>query len=139
MSIVQPEIVGSRVLDLFAGSGSLGLEALSRGARSVDFVEHSRACVQTIRKNIEMLEVSEHCFIHVHKALKFIAKSDIDPYDVAFADPPYDSSHAMDLVEAFRSKPFAKILGVEHRAATAILGDRTTTYGDIALTFCVAP
>ncbi len=139
MSIVQPEIPDSRVLDLFAGSGSLGLEALSRGAIAVDFVEHSRSCVETIRKNVAMLRVDGECVIHIGKVMAFVTALDTDAYDIAFADPPYDSAGGMELVRAFRSKPFAKILGVEHRAATSIPGDRTTNYGDIALTFCFAP
>ncbi len=139
MSIVQPEISDSRVLDLFAGSGSLGLEALSRGATAVDFVEHSRPCIETIRKNVAMLGVGEECVIHIRKVMTFVTALDTEVYDIAFADPPYDSSGGMDLVQAFRSKPFAKILGVEHRAAASIPGDRTTSYGDIALTFCFAP
>jgi len=137
-SIVAQELAGARVLDLFAGSGALGLEALSRGAGAVDFVEMSRAALAALRANIAALDVEGRVRVRAGDALRFVAGLAPRAYDVAFADPPYKSDAAEQLVAAFRATPFAHILGVEHSARTAVAGDATRRYGDTALTFCYA-
>ena len=127
------------VLDLFAGSGALGLEALSRGAQSVDLVEISRSSLAALRANVAALDAEERVRVHRADALRFVAGLGAGAYDVALADPPYTSSQGERLVLLFRDRPFANILGVEHRASTALPGDETRRYGDVALTFCYAP
>ena len=89
MSIVQPDLHDARVLDLFAGSGALGLEALSRGAREVAFVELSTRSLSSLRDNIRLLGADAETTVHRGDALKFTAKLAADDFDVAFADPPY--------------------------------------------------
>src|SRR5215207_10786657 len=88
MSIVQPYLVDARVLDLFAGSGALGLEALSRGAASATFVEVSAAGVRAIRENAELLGATGAMSIQRGDALRYIDKLPPGSFDVAFADPP---------------------------------------------------
>lgn len=78
---------GLVVYDLFAGSGSFGLEALSRGASSVTFVENSPGAVRVIEKNIQKLGFSDKAT--VLKGLAQTAVSAMDRVDVAFCDPPY--------------------------------------------------
>jgi len=56
--------------------------------------------------------------------------------DLAFADPPFSGDDAVELVDAFRARPFARILGVEHSGAIQVSGDDLRRYGDVALTFC---
>ncbi|NCD32885.1 MAG: 16S rRNA (guanine(966)-N(2))-methyltransferase RsmD [Spartobacteria bacterium] len=83
---------GSRCLDLFAGSGSLGIEALSRGAGFVQFVDQSAAGVSTIRKNLRTLKMDEACWsIQRDSAWSVVdePRSSGTPYDIIFADPPY--------------------------------------------------
>jgi 16S rRNA (guanine966-N2)-methyltransferase len=138
-SILAPHLPGSVVLDLFAGSGALGLEALSRGARRVDLVEISRSSLTALRGNIAALDAEERVQVHRADALRFAARLEPRTYDVALADPPYTTDQAEKLVLLFRERPFAGILGVEHRAAAALPGDETRRYGDVALTFCYAP
>ncbi|HEX7938001.1 MAG TPA: 16S rRNA (guanine(966)-N(2))-methyltransferase RsmD, partial [Gemmatimonadaceae bacterium] len=89
MSIVQLDIPDARVLDLFAGSGALGIEALSRGARSADFVESSAKSLKILQANLAGLDAGAEASVHKADALKFIR--DLAPlsYDVAFVDPPY--------------------------------------------------
>lgn len=135
-SILGGELVGARVLDLFAGSGALGLEALSRGAGWVDFVEVSKTSLAALRTNVAALDVETRVRILRQDALAFVEALDSMPYDIAFADPPYRTAAAQQLVAAFRRRPFARLLGVEHAARTAITGDDTRRYGDTALTFC---
>ncbi len=89
MSIVQGELSGARVLDLFAGSGALGLEALSRGAVRADFVEYAPKSLATLGRNIEQLGAGGRAEVHRADALRFIERLAANAYDMAFVDPPY--------------------------------------------------
>jgi 16S rRNA (guanine966-N2)-methyltransferase len=132
---LQQAIPGARVLDLFAGSGALGFEALSRGAVSVEFVETQKASLATIRENAAILNVADRMTIHRVDALGFAKRLQPHAYDVAFADPPYATDDAERLVALFRATPFARIFAIEHEAHRAIGGDDTRKYGDTAVTF----
>jgi len=91
-NIIAQSIPGSSVLDLFAGSGSLGLEALSRGAERAVFVDEEKRCVSTIRKNVSILEFEgKDAKIYRNDALKAVKKlSDSNSrFDIVFMDPPY--------------------------------------------------
>lgn len=138
-SILQPSIPDARVLDLFAGSGALGFEALSRGAVQVDFVETHQTSLATIRDNAATLDVEARITIHRSDAMRFAARLQPGAYDVAFADPPYATDDAAKLVELFRATPFAGVLSVEHAADSPVPGDDTRRYGDTAVTFLFAP
>lgn len=137
-SILQQSIPEARVLDLFAGSGALGFEALSRGAVAVDFVENHRASLATLQANIEALEVEDRVTIHRMDAVRFAERLQPAQYDVAFADPPYATDDAGRIAGIFRATPFARILGIEHRPDLALNGDDTRRYGDTAITFVYA-
>jgi 16S rRNA (guanine966-N2)-methyltransferase len=139
MSILGDEIAGTSVLDLYAGSGALGLEALSRGARSAEFVELNAASLDALRANIEALGVGDRVRVHRGDALRFAGGLEPGAYDLAFADPPYGHDAAARLVALFRRVPFARILSVEHSADQPVDGDETRRYGDTALTFCRRP
>lgn len=138
-SILQRSIRSARVLDLYAGSGALGLEALSRGAQSVDFVEVRRAPLASLRANIASLKVADRTTIHRVDALRFAQQLQPGQYDVVFADPPYDTDAAARLVAQFRVVPFARVLTIEHPAERPIPGDDTRRYGDTAVTLVYAP
>jgi 16S rRNA (guanine966-N2)-methyltransferase len=139
MSILAADLPGARVLDLFAGSGALGLEAISRGATSADFVEISPRSLAALRTNIDALGAGARAVVHRADALRFIDGLSADAYDVAFADPPYSTGHALRLASAFRTAPFARILSIEHSADEILPGGQTRRYGDTALTFLRAP
>ncbi len=81
-------IAGARVLDLFAGTGALGLEALSRGAESVTFVDDGRVAQGLIRKNIEICRAGDRATLIRRNALK-LGQNTEPPFDVVFLDPPY--------------------------------------------------
>jgi 16S rRNA (guanine966-N2)-methyltransferase len=138
-SILGERIQGAVVVDLFAGSGALGLEALSRGARRAEFVEVGKAALGALRANVATLDAEERVRIHRRDAVRFLERIRHDVFDIAFADPPYAGDHARTLVEMFAARPFARILGVEHRSADDIGGSETRTYGDAAITFCYRP
>lgn len=84
----QVDFAGMRVLDLFAGTGALGLEALSRGADCVTFVDDGRVSQGLIAKNIEICRAKERCTLLRRNAIKIGPNPDA-PYDVVFLDPPY--------------------------------------------------
>jgi 16S rRNA (guanine966-N2)-methyltransferase len=139
MSILQDALPGARVLDLYAGSGALGLEALSRGAASADFVELGAASLAALRENIAELGLEARTTVHRGDALRFAGRLPPGAYDVTFADPPYTRDDARRLVALQRQTPFTRILAVEHPARTDLAGDETRRYGDTALTFCYGP
>jgi 16S rRNA (guanine966-N2)-methyltransferase len=89
-SILQSYVNGARVLDLFAGAGSLGMEALSRGAKSCDFVDANKVCTRVISDNLNQLHLNGG-MVHLSEAQKYIQKSRGE-YDLIFADPPYFTS-----------------------------------------------
>jgi 16S rRNA (guanine966-N2)-methyltransferase len=136
MSILNPWLAGARVLDLFSGSGALGLEALSRGAEVVDIVELAPRNLALIQKNADLLGAGEAAVIHRADALRFVADLAPHAYDVAFADPPYDLGLAAKLAERWIEVPFADILGIEHRATETLPGDGDRRkYGNTVITF----
>lgn len=138
-SILQRSVPGARVLDLYAGSGALGLEALSRGAASADFVEVHRAALSALKANLTSLKVQDRATIQRKDALKFAELLQPGQYDIAFADPPYANDSAARLVAMFRLVPFARILTIEHPAERPMPGDDTRRYGDTAVTLLYAP
>jgi 16S rRNA (guanine966-N2)-methyltransferase len=139
MSILADAVPGARVLDLYAGSGALGLEALSRGAASAAFVELNPPSLRALEANIAALGVADRASVHRGDALRFAERLPPGAFDLALADPPYTRDDAARLVALFRRTPFARILSVEHGADLRLDGDSTRRYGDTALTFCHAP
>ena len=135
MSILQPMLPGARVVDLYAGSGALGLEALSRGAASADFVDVSPASIKVIRENGATLGALDRMRIHRGEALRFAQKLAAGAFDVAFADPPYNLGMAPRLAAQWLRVPFANILGIEHDGHEVLpAGGDTRTYGSTAIT-----
>src|SRR5687768_5022046 len=140
MSIVHPELVGARVLDLFAGAGALGLEALSRGAREAHFVEIAPKSLATLGANLRLVDAGEAAIVHRVDALKYVAGLGREEFDVAFADPPYAMGLANSIAREWLEVPFARILGIEHEKAVTLPepGDRRS-YGDTVVTFYRTP
>lgn len=114
LDLLAPVLAGARVLDLFAGTGALGLEALSRGAARADFVETRPSSLHALRANVAALRVRERTRIFKRDALPFAAALDADAYDLAFADPPYESRMLDRVIETWQAKRFARVLAVEH-------------------------
>lgn len=84
---LQFHLPGARCLDLYAGSGALGLEALSRGAAAVDFVELDRGAAQTLRQQLDLLQ-ADGARVHNCPAEVFLCQP-VEPFDVIFVDPPF--------------------------------------------------
>lgn len=142
MSALQHDLPGARVLDLFAGSGALGLEALSRGAAHATFVEQAGGPLRALQANIDRLGAADEVEVAKKDALRYVETLPHAAFDIAFADPPYGSGAAARLIEMFIAAPFSRILTVEHRSRDALPevdGARTRRYGDTAITFITAP
>jgi 16S rRNA (guanine966-N2)-methyltransferase len=136
MSILQLDLPEARVLDLYSGSGALGLEALSRGASSADFVEKDPKSLRALEENIKILGAVDLATIHRKSALSFAAALGPLDYDVVFADPPYASGDAERLATRWIEQPFSAVLSVEHAATSAMPpGGVTRKYGSTAITF----
>jgi len=121
----------SQVLDLFAGSGSLGIEALSRGAGWVDFVDRERRCCQIIRQNLEKTGFTEQAHVYcssVNKALSFLDKE----YNIILMDPPYADSSIGDFITRLAESRLVgekSILAVNHSSHLQL----SRTYGRLYL------
>lgn len=135
LSIVAADVPGARVLDLFAGSGALGLEALSRGAASAEFVELNPPSLRTLGANVAKLGADGLVHIRRGDALRYVETLAAGAFDLAFADPPYTTDAAVRVAERWLTVPFAHVLGVEHSARITLpAGGDVRRYGDTAVT-----
>ena len=114
MKLLAEDLAGARVADLFAGTGALGLEALSRGAKYVDFVEFRPSSLHALKANIAALRVSTKCRVYKKDALPFADMLTPDRYDIAFVDPPYESRMLDRLIERWQRAPWSRVLVAEH-------------------------
>ena len=104
------------VLDLYAGSGSLGFEALSRGAKHVEFVDFAQNAIGAMKQNIEKLSCGDLCHINRKKVSAFISKTE-KKFDLIFVDPPYNKNLIMPTITAIFENDLLKMEGelvVEH-------------------------
>src|SRR5437660_12122425 len=88
-AILEPRLEGARVLDLFAGAGSLGIEALSRGAAAVTFVERGPEALKALRRNLEATRLSERASVVAANVLGYLDLAPAGPCDLALCDPPF--------------------------------------------------
>ncbi len=136
MSALGGSVSGATVVDLFAGSGALGLESLSRGAESVIFVDRARSSVNVIRHNVKLLGAQKDTEIVCDDVFRYLQRFE-GLFDIALADPPYEGGDASALVRRFEGRPFAKELWLEHPVRELLSlpeGAKTRRYGDTALT-----
>ncbi|TVP45286.1 MAG: DUF4403 family protein [Gemmatimonadales bacterium] len=136
VGMLETELEGARTLDLFAGTGSVGIEFLSRGARSCDFVEDDPQALHSLKANVVGLRLPAHrARIFRKDAIPFVEHpvqerrrateaqgapgSEMPsemPYDIAFADPPWGSRKMDRVLRAWLNRPFSRILLLEHAA-----------------------
>ena len=135
LDLLRGDLKDARVLDLFAGTGALGLEALSRGARSADFVETRPASLHALRANVAALRVRDRTRIFKRDALPFAAALGAGAYDLAFVDPPYGSRMLDRVLDTWRATGFAPVLAVEHaRTHDLPPGAHRRTFDETAIT-----
>ena len=142
-SILAREIPGARVLDMYAGSGALGFEALSRGAEHVTFIEADAATARMLRESAARLGAAGRCKLLVGPAERALARLG-GRYDIVFADPPYASGVAPAILAGLRERGLIdtdSVFVYEHgaRAPLAVPAGydlvRSAVYGSVALSF----
>jgi len=145
------DMEGKRVLDLFAGSGSFAIEALSRGAASASLVEIDRDMVKIIEKNLASLNLNKSCHVFtmdVVYAVPFLAKRNFS-YDIIFMDPPYDKGYVGELMRLLKTNRLyhdGTIIVIEHsKRETSAFSDfkehyqiNSKSYGDTFITLLQA-
>lgn len=147
-AILEPDLPGSRFLDLFAGSGAAGIEALSRGALEATFVENDAGATRVLRANLERAHVQDRARVVTGDGPSWLQRARagaVDPeFDIAFVDPPYDRP---DLLEAV----LAEVGGVVRRGGRVVAkhhwrtsplaqigllaSERDRRFGETSLTF----
>jgi 16S rRNA (guanine966-N2)-methyltransferase len=116
LDLLKPDLADASVLDLFAGTGALGLEALSRGSKRCDFVETRPASLHALKANIAALGEIKRTRVFKKDALPFAAALREGSYDIAFVDPPYESRMLDRVIEGWMVSRFSRILVAEHAA-----------------------
>ncbi len=112
-SIIGERVAGARVLDAYSGSGALGFEALSRGAREVVFVESARDVLAVLKENAAALGMSERCRIVHAEVVSFLAAGPpARPFDVVLADPPYSADEATRFLPVVSAPEWLSIEGL---------------------------
>lgn len=114
MGLLRDDLEGARVADLFAGTGALGLEALSRGARTCDFVENDGAALHSLKANVAALRLGRRARVFVRDAIPFVERLGAGAYDIVFADPPYGSRKLDRVLAHWQRVPFSRVLVLEH-------------------------
>ena len=150
-SILGNRLPDSRVLDLFAGTGAIGIEALSRGATHVTAVESQAESLKLLRHNIAECGMNNLVSVQARTVKQFLTRPDLwsGPYDIVFADPPYDMAYKLEemfaAVPAGLASPDAWLV-VEHASKTTLpdrLGEtalkKRYQYGDTALSIFSYP
>lgn len=135
------DLQGKVVLDAFAGSGSIGLEAVSRGAQHVTLIEKDRVVVNTLLENVEDLKVGAKAHIVRANVFGWTDKSD-EKFDIIIADPPYDSvdpKKAVDKLKNHLNSSGIMVLShsgsVEHPRVDGVVVVGTRSYANGTLTF----
>ena len=140
-SVIQFKVPYSTFLDIFAGSGQMGIEALSRGASKAVFVDNSRRSLEIIRENLMTTGFTKQAKVIADDAVSFLAHA-VDTYDIIFLDPPYDEGYAPRVLPLL-AKPLADdgIVLFEHRRglpmpeeAGELVMKKQYRYGQVAVT-----
>ena len=122
-SMIQGDILGSVVLDLFAGSGAMGIEAISEGAEKVYFVDHNKDYKKVLDKNLDRVkEPYEILISDYEEALKLFSRQNLK-FDLVFLDPPYDSNYGENAISLLRDLKLLKkdaIIVFEHTSKNCL-------------------
>jgi 16S rRNA (guanine966-N2)-methyltransferase len=144
-AILEPDLRNARVLDLFAGSGAAGIEALSRGAASATFVEHDASAAKVIAANLARASLAGPAAHVVREdALRWLRRGGAEPFDIAIVDPPYDRTDLLiEALEALASLvvPGGRVVAkhfwrdVPPASVGLLASERDRRFGETALTF----
>lgn len=140
-SALTMDLDGITVLDLFSGSGALGIEALSRGAAFATFVESSASCLNAIRANLAALDAGSMSAV-IKSDVRDFVMSCAGGYDLILMDPPYDKGLASQLApHVYRLLKPGGVLVVEHSAREHIIMEiwKVRVYGDTMISYIQRP
>ena len=137
-NVIAPRIEDARYLDLCAGSGAVGIEALSRGARHVTFVDRSRKSCQLIESNVKLCRIPEEQYeIYQMTAEDFLREPSTESWDIVFFDPPYKEDYLRTLellkaglvvVEHHHKNELPQLIGSLHRFRVLKQGDSSLSF-----------
>ena len=99
-NIIGNQIYDAKFLDLFAGSGAIGIEALSRGAALCDFVDNNPKCINVIKDNLRFTQLEDNAFVTKSDVILFINTNKSKQYDIIFIDPPYQGGFEISVFKA---------------------------------------
>ncbi len=141
-AILGERVLDARAIDLYAGTGAIGIEALSRGAASVDFVERDRAALASLAKNLERTRLGAAATVHAGE-VGSVLERESGPWDLAFVDPPYEVRDIVAPLQALvaRLAPGSTVV-LKHfwRTEPPVLPGlrrvRERRFGETTLTFC---
>lgn len=141
-AILGERVPEARMADLYAGSGAIGIEALSRGAVSVDFVERDRAALDALRANLERTQLADGAAVHAADVERYLASVEGGGWDLAILDPPYETRAMVAPLRALlpRLAPGASVV-IKHFWRTELpeVGglsvERQRRFGETMLTF----
>ena len=144
-AILTTRVDGAVVIDLFAGSGALGFEALSRGAEWVTFVEANAQVAELLREAAENLDVGDRCEILTMRAERAVARIE-RKYDLVFVDPPYEMGFPATVLAMMRSRDLLAedaVIVFEHSGHSSpdtpgFVVTREERYGDVVIAFLSA-
>lgn len=150
-NIIGPRIIDADFLDLFAGTGGIGIEALSRGAASVVFSDMNPQSIKLLRQNLNFLAPQENVSLfqlRADKVIEVLAKEE-KTFDLIFLDPPFDAGLLEEIIERIKRFNLLREEGwliAEHpnkiklfETDTPLVKEDTRSYGDICLTFFSHP
>jgi 16S rRNA (guanine966-N2)-methyltransferase len=150
-AILEPDLPGARFLDLFAGSGAAGIEALSRGAAHATFVERDAAAAKVIHANLVRTHLDVRASVATGDAIAWLHRGgagSAEPFDVAFVDPPYEKIALLEAsLEAVgdRIRPGGRVVAKHHWRSVPpaqvglLASDRERRFGETSLTFYRRP
>jgi 16S rRNA (guanine966-N2)-methyltransferase len=141
-AIIGERVLDARVADLYAGSGAIGIEALSRGAAWADLVERERRALDTLRANVARAAVGDRATIHATDVERFLATSEAGAWDLAVLDPPYEARDIVAPLQALVPRlALGALVVVKHfwrtepPAVDGLRHARTRRFGETSLTF----
>ncbi len=143
-NVLRGEVMGKRILDLFAGAGSLGIEALSRGAEQVTFVDASLRSINVLRENLDNLNLKDRSKVIRSDAVKALGKLE-QSFHLIFADPPYLKGFAQRIISRIAQSEVLSIGGIlileHHKKETFSYPEehlsllKQKKFGDTVITF----
>ena len=138
-NVLAPRVEGSVFMDVYAGTGAVGIEALSRGARRAIFIERSRAAVEVIRENLDALGLAGRAEVFTSKALAVLERL---PADIVFVDPPYELENEYEVAMNALAAGISGLVIVQHASRVSLNAEygrlrryRVLRQGDNSLSF----